>query len=118
MKPNCQPHRSRTVGCKVTDEEYAQLAGHVEGMGTTLGEWSRGVLLEHVQGRPPSTAERAVLSEVLALRTIVLNCHYALATGERITDEEMRGLIQRADAGKAEEALKRLTDVGKAGGAR
>jgi hypothetical protein len=31
--------RNRTVGCKMTDNEYERLAAVAEGDGMTLGEW-------------------------------------------------------------------------------
>ena len=38
--------RTRTVGCKMTDNESERLAAVAEGDGMTLGEWAREVLLE------------------------------------------------------------------------
>ena len=39
--PADQP-RTRTVGCKMTDNEYERLAAVAEGDGMTLGEWVAG----------------------------------------------------------------------------
>ena len=49
--PADQP-RTRTVGCKMTDNEYERLSAVAEGDGMTLGEWVRKVLLERVNGVP------------------------------------------------------------------
>jgi hypothetical protein len=43
--PADQP-RTRTVGCKMTDNEYERLAAVAEGDGMTLGEWVREVLFD------------------------------------------------------------------------
>ena len=48
--PADQP-RTRTVGCKMTDNEYERLSAVAEGDGMTLGEWVREVLLERADGR-------------------------------------------------------------------
>jgi hypothetical protein len=64
--PADQP-RTRTAGCKMTDNEYERLAAVAEGDGMTLGEWVREVLLERADGRKPSVIEEALLGEVLAL---------------------------------------------------
>lgn len=40
--PADQP-RTRTVGCKMTDNEYERLSAVAEGDGMTLGEWVREV---------------------------------------------------------------------------
>jgi len=110
--------RGRTVGCKVNEAEYVEITGHAEGLGVCLGEWCRGVLLERVRGRDPSVAERTVLAEVLALRTILLNAHFAQARRESVTEEEMRELIARADADKQKRAADRLRESAGSGGDR
>jgi hypothetical protein len=74
--------RNRTVGCKMTDDEYERLSAVVESEGMTLGEWCREVLLERAEGRKPSVIEETLLAEVLALRTILLNLHFTVAKGE------------------------------------
>jgi hypothetical protein len=79
--PADQP-RTRTVGCKMTDNEYERLSAVAEGDGMTLGEWVREVLLERADGRKPSVIEETLLAEVLALRTILLNVHFTAAKGE------------------------------------
>jgi hypothetical protein len=105
--------RNRTVGCKMTDNEYERLAAVAEGEGMTLGEWCREVLLERAEGRKPSMIEETLLAEVLALRTILLNAFYKLAQGEKLTAEEMQEIIERADAGKANKAAQRLAAASK-----
>ena len=64
------------------------------------------MLLERAEGRKPSVAEESLLAEVLALRTILLNAFYKLAQGEKLTAEEMQGLIERADRDKAKKAAR------------
>ena len=105
--------RNRTVGCKMTDSEYERLSAVVESEGMTLGEWVREVLLERIEGRKPSVIEETLLAEVLALRTILLNLHFAVAKGETITAEAMQTIIDRADAGKAKKAAERLAAASK-----
>ena len=102
------PVRTKSIGTKVSDEEYAQLEKLAQEHGQTLGEWCRDVMLEHVDGRKPSVIEETLLSEVLALRTILLNLHFTVAMGETITAEGMQAIIDRADAGKAKKAAERL----------
>ena len=100
--------RNRTVGCKMTEAEYEQLNATAEEQGVTLGEWCREVLLQHTTGTKPITVEEAVLAELLALRTILLNALYKQAQGERLTAEEMQRLIEHADEGKFRKVQERL----------
>jgi hypothetical protein len=88
--------------------------------GLTPGEWVREILLSAFGTPPPEATptEQAVLSEVLALRTIVINTIYDLANQSRIaagaegmTPERMRELISTADAGKLDKALERLRET-------
>ena len=70
--------RTRSVGTKITEEEYARLEASVAESGLTVGEWCREVLLK-ASGQPAPLAtatEETLLSELLALRTILLNLFY------------------------------------------
>ena len=49
--------------------------------------------------------EQTVLSEVLALRTILINIIYDQANDHEIAPERMRELIAKADDGKVEKAI-------------
>ena len=96
--------RTKSVGTKVTDGEYAMLESLAGGR--ALSEWVREVLLSVVTRRP---AEEALLAELLALRTILLNLHFALANGETVAIDAMQRLIDRADQDKIRKAKERLT---------
>ena len=98
--------RTKSVSTKVTDEEYAQfeaLAGE-----QTISEWARDVLLKATK---PNAGEQTVLAEVLALRTILLNIHFAVAQGRTLTAEEMHQLIERADQNKLSKSRQRLAEA-------
>lgn len=81
-------------------EERAQTAG------LTLSEWVREVLLAAPMDGAGETGE-VILAEVLALRTLFLNLQFRQAQGP-MTEAEMRGLIERADAVKGERARERI----------
>ena len=98
--------RTKSISTKVTDEEYAQfeaLAGE-----QTISEWARDVLLKATK---PNAGEQTVLAEVLALRTILLNIHFAVAQGRTLTAEEMHQLIERADQNKLSKSRQRLAEA-------
>ena len=79
MKPDT---RVKTVGSRVSEEEYAALEKLAQAQGQTLSEWSRKVLLEKLNPILASPTEELLLAEVLASRTIVMNLMYALIRGE------------------------------------
>jgi hypothetical protein len=100
--------RTRSVGTKVTAEEYAQLQACASEDVLSISEWCRSVLLEKLKGDKPSDADKVLLAEVLALRAILLNLHFALVRSETITADYMQAIIDRADQSKATKAAERL----------
>jgi hypothetical protein len=111
MKP---PLRTKSVGTKVSEAEFALLEERARGAGMRLAEWVREALLAApVEGGPhsgPDSGEVA-LGEILALRSLLLNLHFRAAKGEPVAEAEMRGLIERADGSKIERARERMAAV-------
>jgi len=81
--------RTRSVGTKITEEEYARLEASAAESRLTVGEWCREVLLKASgQTAPLATpTEETLLSEFIALRTILLNLFYDFASGQAPTRE-------------------------------
>jgi len=115
MKP---PLRTKSVGTKVSEAEFALLEERARGAGMRLAEWVREALLsapvEPVAGSGVDSGEVA-LGEILALRSLLLNLHFRAAKGEPVAESEMRGLIERADGTKIERARERMAAVRAAG---
>ena len=105
--------RTKSIGVRVTETDFARLKTLADAQGKPMGEWCREVLLERADGRKPSVIEETLLAETLALRTILLNLHFTVAKGEAITAEGMQAIIERADAGKAKKAAERLAAASK-----
>jgi hypothetical protein len=105
--------RTKSIGTKVTDEEYAELERAARTGGKTLGEWCREVMLKSAKSGAADTAVEgarveALMAEALALRAILLNVLFKQSNGERLTAEEMQRLIDRADSDKLRKARERL----------
>jgi len=107
MKP---PLRTKSVGTKVSEVEFALLEERARGAGLRLAEWVREALLSAPVELGPDSGEVA-LAEVLALRSLLLNLHFRAAKGEPVAEAEMRGLIERADGSKMQRARERLEAV-------
>jgi hypothetical protein len=105
MKP---ASRTKSVGTKLTEAEYALLEASACEEGLSISEWCRNVLLEMANGDRPSETQKVTLAEILALRTILLNLHFAVARAETITADAMQEIIERADRDKAKKAMERL----------
>ena len=111
LKP---PLRTKSVGTKVSEAEFALLEERARGAGLRLAEWVREALLaapvEPGMGSGVDSGEVA-LAEDLALRSLLLNLHFRAAKGEPVAEAEMRGLIERADETKMQRARERMEAV-------
>lgn len=114
------PLRTKTLGTKVSEEEFAQLEGAASERGLTLSEWCRETLLASVNGQEAKSdaggTGQVLMAELVALRAILLNVLFKLANGEKPTAEEMQRLIDRADADKLKKARERLAQAAESEG--
>jgi len=70
------PLRTKTLGTKVSEEEFAQLEAAASERGLTLSEWCRETLLASVNGQEEKSAAaggtgQALMAELVALRAIL-----------------------------------------------
>jgi hypothetical protein len=100
--------RSKSVGTKVSEAELRVLESRAERAGVTLSEWVRDVLLGSSVETGTLAAERAILAEVLAMRTILLNFMLKVGEGNPILEASCKKLIEWADANKMKRALEIL----------
>jgi hypothetical protein len=99
------PLRTKSIGFKVSEEEYAQLEAAAQASG------------QETKPTGPSGAEsQALMAELVALRVILLNVLFKLANGEKPTAEEMQRLIDRADSDKLKKARERLAQAAESEG--
>ena len=103
--------RNRTVGSKMTENEYEQLVAVAEREGLTLGEWCREVLLAHANSSDltkPSATERTLLAEFVALRMILLNALSKIGQRVELSERDLQVLTERADQERFSRAQERL----------
>ena len=105
--------RTKSIGTKVSEEEFARLEQAAQKASKTLGEWCREVMLGSANGQPANgnagnAGVEALMAEVVAVRAILLNVLFKQANCERLTSEEMQRLIDRADSDKFRKARERL----------
>ena len=98
------PLRDRSLGTKLSEVEYARVEAAALGAGVGLSEWCRGVVLQAAADDGGTAPQTALMAELLALRAVLLNVVYRMANGERVSQDEMRQLIERADRDKRKRA--------------
>jgi hypothetical protein len=86
-----------TASAHVTREEEQRVRQRAAEAGLTKSEWCRRVLLQALEA-PQET--RLLLSELLALRMIVLRLYLDLIEGDQPTKERVKEILERADATK------------------
>ncbi|HEY1257448.1 MAG TPA: hypothetical protein VGF01_21980 [Terracidiphilus sp.] len=109
--------RTKSVGTKVSDAEYAALEARARAENLTLSEWVRAAVLGSSRTENAEAADALVgevlLSEVLALRALFLNLR-PLPDHAVPGEAEVRAEIARADATKMQRARERLAAQKKA----
>ena len=100
--------RSRSIGFRVTERDFAALQTLAELEARPLGEWCREVIFERVKGHYRSSAvlDQVILEELLALRMIVCSLLYDL-TKDKMGPEQMEKLFTKVDQAK----LKRAEEI-------
>jgi hypothetical protein len=94
MEKEKEKLRTKSIGTKVSDDEYAALEKLAEARGLNMGEWFRELVLAELIAHP---AEQTILAEILALRMLFLNTVQMFGAGRELTTEELRKLIEKVD---------------------
>ena len=93
--------RTRSIGFKVSEEEYVRLATAAQTRGLTLGEWCREVMLQASDERPDP-----VLAEILGVRLLLVNVLRPLLIGQRLSPETFDRFLDEISQVKHELAAK------------
>ena len=95
------PLRTKSIGFKVSEEEYAVLETAAQASGRTLGEWCREVIL-----RGGSASNDPALAEIVGVRLLLVNVLRPLAAGEKLAPEAFDKMLDQISEVKHELAAK------------
>ena len=84
------PLRTKSIGFKVSEEEYAQLETAAQADGRTLGEWCREAIL-----RVGSASDDPALAEIVGVRLLLVNVLRPLAAGEKLAPEAFDKMLDQ-----------------------
>src|SRR5271154_2135187 len=95
------PLRTKSIGFKVSEEEYALLETAAQADGRTLGEWCREVIL-----RGGSASDDPALAEIVGVRLLLVNVLRPLVAGEKLAPEAFDKMLDQISEVKHELAAK------------
>ncbi|MGO9126985.1 MAG: hypothetical protein ACLP6G_19135 [Terriglobales bacterium] len=95
------PLRTKSIGFKISEEEYARLETAAQADGRTLGEWCREVIL-----RGGSASDDSALAEIIGVRLLLVNVLGPVAAGEKVTPEKFNQLLDQISETKHQLAAK------------
>ena len=98
------PLRTKSIGFKVSEEEYAQLETAAQASGRTLGEWCREMILRG--GASNAAAHDPALAEIIGVRLLLVNVLGPVAAGEKVTPEKFNQLLDQIGEAKQQLAAK------------
>jgi hypothetical protein len=97
-----------TVSTKHTPAEETLIKEHARLEGLTVSEWCRNAHLAALDLPPWG---RVILSEILALRRILLGLNLELVHGSTVTEQRLRAIVEDAEATKGAMADTRLQRI-------
>jgi len=99
------PLRTKSIGFKVSEEEYAQLETAAQADGRTLGEWCREAILRGGSASDSAMHDPA-LAEIVGVRLLLVNVLRPLAAGDKLAPEAFDKLLDQISEVKHQLAAK------------
>ena len=98
--PKKRATRDKTIGVRVSEEEFALLEQRAWKAGKVAAEYARDILLDTLHGSMLPRLTQQTLTEVVAVRLLLLNLLPAFAKQELPGIEELREFIAQVDQEK------------------
>ena len=89
--------RTQTVGGRFTANEEKEIRDAAKAEGKLVSEWTRDALLREAR---TGASERAVLTELVALRMLLNNVLRPIALGQQVTAETYSKILTEVRTGK------------------
>ena len=90
--------RSRQIGVRITEEEYAEFEQMAWKSGKTMGDWARERLL--TSSEIPSDAFAHLMTEIIGLQLFLTKALSSVVCGERMSVEQYQELMRNVKANK------------------
>ena len=109
--------KSRQIGVRVTEAEYAALEREAWRTRHKVGDWARDQLLERMKRAEDDRISAHVFTELIGLQMLLMGSFSLLVQGKTLTAEQYQELIRNVQSGKSKRArellLQRTNQEGK-----
>src|SRR5579863_5959547 len=102
------PKFTKPIGLKFMDADFKIIQSRAQQDGKRLGEWCRDRLLEQIRRGSPSPSELALMAEVCATETILIDLLCAIGRDGKISQQKAQSLVDTAHSAKYKEAAELL----------
>lgn len=104
--------RSRSIGTKLTREEEEKVIAAAEAAGKAPGEWVRDVIVREVRVEAEEKIAMHAFTELVGLELLVMNALQPLVSGQNMSAEQFRKLVEQIHATKHTKARELLARRG------
>lgn len=95
--------RAKSIATRITEAEFLEIESAASAQGKKVGEWLRDAALAQARRRSASETDPVLLSELMAIRTLVVNLFAAASKGS-LSEESIRKMTAYADSIKLQRA--------------
>ena len=100
--------RNQSLNTKLTPSEAAAVEAASMAQGKTVGEWMRDVALHELLSGESQVPSLAVLTEIAALRLLLINTLELMLRGEKMTPEQFKEMLRYVKTNKRKAAADML----------
>jgi hypothetical protein len=101
-------NRTRTLGVRISESEFATLEQRAWQSGKTVADWARDRLLVHVEHAETDRITAHVFTELIGLEMLLMGFFSPLLQGRQISPEQYQEIVRSVQAGKGKRAKELL----------
>ena len=101
--------RTRTIGVRVTEQEYVALEAEAWKTGKTVADWARDQILGRPGFHSAGSLDGHLFTELVGIQLLLMNTLGPLLRGERLTAEQLDAVLRQVQSAKARKAQELLT---------
>jgi hypothetical protein len=100
--------RSRQIGVRLTEAEFAALEKLAWAEGRSPGEWAREILSRELRAETEERIAEHAFTELVGLELLLMNTLQPLVSGQKISPEQFEKLVEEIQASKHTKARELL----------